>query len=122
MKTYEWLDECFMKQPGTQKEYQPDWQVDKYMLKGKMYAMVGIQDTTGRPMATMKLDPTYSDFLRREYADIIPGYYANKVHWSTVYLDGQVPKTLVQEMVSASHKALLATLSKKAQAEILAQA
>lgn len=119
MSEYGWLDECFMARPGTEKDFKPEWQAHRYMLRGKMYAMTGIHDPTGRPMATMKLEPAYSELLRGQYADIIPGYYMNKQHWSTVFLDGQVPGAQVCEMVAAAHKALLATLSKKAQREIM---
>lgn len=119
MNKYDWLDEYLQKQPGTEKEFQPAWQAYKYMLRGKMYAFIGVNDNNGRPIISLKLEPTYSELLRRQYADIVPGYYMNKIHWSSVYLDGDVPKDVLAEMIQASHKVLLGTLSKKAQAEIL---
>lgn len=119
MEQYEWLDAYLQKQPGTEKQFQPEWQANKYLLRGKMYAYIGVHDPSGRPIITLKLEPVYSDLLRREYSDITPGYYMNKVHWSTVYLDGTVPRDVLADMVKASHKTLLATLSKKAQKEIL---
>ncbi len=96
MKQYGWLDECLQKQPCTEKEFQPLWQAHKYMLRRKMYAYLGVNDQNGRPIVSLKLDPVYSDMLRGEYADIVPGYYMNKVHWSTVYLDGTVPREVVE--------------------------
>lgn len=118
MENYKWLDECLKKQPATKKEFQPAWQAYKYLLCGKMYAYIGVNDQNGKPIITMKLEPVYSDLLRREYADIVPGYYMNKEHWSTVYLDGEVPKEVITDMVNASHKVLLSSLSKKVQHEI----
>ena len=117
--SYQWIEECFLKQPGTEKDFQPEWEVDRYLLRGKMYAMVGIHGPSGRPMVTMKLPPDYSDMLRREHKDIVPGYYSNKVHWSTVFVDGSVPKEVVLQMIPLSHKCLLETFSKKIQQEIL---
>ncbi len=83
-----------------------------------MYAYIGMQDIVGRPIITMKLEPVYSDIMRKEYDDIFPGYYMNKVHWSTVYLDGEVEKNVLFDMVSAAHEVVYSSLSNKAQREI----
>ena len=122
MKGYQWLDECLQKQPASEKEFQPAWQAYKYLLRGKMYAFMGVNDQNGRPILTLKLEPVYSDMLRRNYADVVPGYYMNKIHWSTVYLDGEVPREVVSDMVQASHRVMFLSLSKKAQREISAYA
>lgn len=86
-----------------------------------MYAYIGVNDQNKRPIVTLKLEPVYSDMLRRQYADIVPGYYMNKLHWSTAYLDGEVPQEVLSEMVSASYKLMISSLSKKAQSEILGE-
>ena len=119
MESYQWLDELLLKQPATEKEFQPAWQAYKYLLRGKMYAYIGINDQNKRPIITLKLESLYSDMLCREYHDIVPGYYMNKLHWSTVYLDSDVPREVISGMVHAAHKLVLASLSKKAQQEIL---
>ncbi len=119
MQNYQWLDDYLQKQPGTEKQFQPAWQAYKYMLRGKMYAYVGVNDGNGRPVVTLKLEPAYSELLRGQYADIVPGYYMNKIHWSTVYLDGAVPRDVLADMARAAHKTVLSTLSGKAQREIL---
>lgn len=119
MKNYRWLDEYLQKQPATKKEFQPAWQAYKYLLQGKMYAYIGVNDQNGRPIITLKLEPVYSDMLRREYADIVPAYYMNKVHWSTAYLDGDVPREVLADMVLASHGVVFSSLAKKAQKELL---
>ena len=53
MKNYQWLDEYLQKQPSTEKEYQPAWQAYKYLLCGKMYAYIGVDDRNGRPVITL---------------------------------------------------------------------
>ncbi len=118
MENYRWLDEYLKKQPATEKEFQPAWQAYKYLLRGKMYAYIGVNDKNKRPIITLKLEPLYNDMLRREYADIVPGYYMNKVHWSSVYLDGEVPREVLADMVYTSYKVVLMSLSNKAQREI----
>lgn len=118
MESYRWLDELLLVQPATEKAFQPTWQAYKYVLRGKMYAYIGIDDKNGRPIITLKLEPLYSDMLRQAYIDIVPGYYMNKLHWSTVYLDSDVPHEVIADMARASHKLVLSSLSKKAQREI----
>lgn len=121
MANYWWLDELLLEQPATEKVFQPAWQAYRYTLRGKMYAYIGVNDKNDRPIITLKLEPAFSDMLRREYVDVVPGYYMNKVHWSTVYLDGEVPREALADMVHASYCALLSTLSKKARQEILGE-
>ena len=104
MKSYQWLDECLQKQPSTEKEFQSAWQAYKYLICGKMYAYIGIDDRNGRPIITLKLEP---------------GYYMNQLHWSTVYLDGNVPQDVLADIVYASYKLVRSSLSKKVQQEIL---
>lgn len=118
LKVYQWLDECLLKQPCTVKEFQPAWQATKYLLCGKMYAYIGMNDRNGRPIITLKLEPAFSDMLRSKYEDIVPGYYMNKVHWSSIYLDGNIPQDLLGDIVYASYKLVRSSLSKKAQQEI----
>ena len=113
MKNYQWLDDCLQKQPSTEKEFQPAWQAYKYLLCGKMYAYIGIDDRYGRPIVTLKQDPVFSDMLRSKYEDIVPGYYMNKLHWSTIYLDGTVPQEVLTDIVHASYKLVRSSLSKR---------
>lgn len=115
MEQYQWLDECLQKQPSTEKEFQPAWQAYKYLLCGKMYAYIGIDDRNGRPIVTLKLEPSFSDMLRSKYEDIVPGYYMNKIHWSTAYLDGNIPQDVIADLVYASYQLVRSSLSKKAQ-------
>ena len=57
--------------------------------------------------------------MRQQYADIIPGYYMNKVHWNSVKADGEVPDDLLKDMLDKSYQLVLSSLSKKKQNEIL---
>lgn len=121
MEKYRWLDESMQQQPATERVFQSAWQAYRYLIRGKMYAYLGVNDQNDRPILTLKLEPLYSEMLRREYEDIVPGYYMNKLHWSMVYLDGTVPQDVIIDMVHAAHKVLLSSLSKKAQREILGE-
>jgi predicted DNA-binding protein (MmcQ/YjbR family) len=116
---YEWLDVYLRSKKGAEKDYKEEWGATRYMLRGKMFAMQ-TSHKDGREIITLKLEPSHGQLLRDEYADIIPGYYMNKEHWNSVYLDGEVPDDLLQEIIDESHELILASLSKKARQEILA--
>ncbi len=69
----------------------------------------------GNPILNVKLEPAMGEMLRQQYTDIIPGYYMNKEHWNSVYLEGEVPDDLLRDLIDRSHRLILSSLSKKAQ-------
>ena len=115
---YPWLDEYCLGKPGVEKDYKPEWEATRYLIRGKMFAMAG-RHKDGRAIFTVKLEPAFGDALRRQFPDVIPGYYMNKVHWNSLYLDGAVPGDIVRDMADRGHALILASLPKKVQAEIL---
>ena len=115
---YPWLEEYCTAKQGAVREYKEEWEATRYMIGGKMFALQ-CDDNTGRPVITLKLLPEDGVFLRKQYEDIIPGYYMNKEHWNSVYLDGSVPDHIVRDMIDQSYSILFASLTKKAQKEIV---
>jgi len=118
---YGWLDEFFLSQVGVTTDYKPEWQATRYFIGGKMFAMCG-GDKYGKPIVTLKLEPAHGQALRQQYEHIVPGYYMNKEHWNSLYLEGDVPDDVLQAMVKESYQLILKSLSKKAQSEIDLQA
>lgn len=118
---YDWLDDYCLTQAGATKEYKPEWDATRYMVGGKMFALWG-GDKAGKRIITLKLDPVEGNMLRRQHKDIVPGYYMNKVHWNSLYLEGDVPDDVVKHMVCESHQLILESLSKKRQKEIAEEA
>ena len=114
---YEWLDGYCLSKVGAEKDFKEEWQATRYMLKGKMFAMQG-GDKEGKPIITLKLEPPHGQFLRQEYKDIIPGYYMNKEHWNSLYLEGDVPNEVLKDMVDKSYQLIFNALPKKLQKEI----
>ncbi|MDL2207013.1 MmcQ/YjbR family DNA-binding protein [Eubacteriales bacterium OttesenSCG-928-N13] len=117
---YAWTDEYLLQKPGVEKDFKAEWGSWRYMIRGKMLVMQG-GDKTDRPILTIKLDPALSELLRAQYEQIVPGYYSNKTHWSSLYLDGeaQVPDETVRGMLDNAHELILNGLSKKIREEIL---
>lgn len=115
---YEWLDAYCLAKKGVTKDFQPEWQATRYWIGEKMFAMLG-GDREGKPIITMKLEPDYSSFLRQSFSDIVPGYYMNKEHWSSLYLEGSVPDEVLREMLDHAYLLVLHKFSAKKQKEIL---
>lgn len=115
---YPWLDAYCLAKKGCEKDYKEEWHAWRYMLGGKMFAMQGT-DKDDNSIITLKIEPSYGAELRKEYKDIVPGYYMNKLHWNSVRLDGDVPDNILKEMVDESYLILMSSLPKKLQKELL---
>lgn len=115
---YEWVDEYCLSKKGTEKDYKIEWEATRYMIRGKMFVMQG-GDKEGKPIITVKLDPAMGERLRKQYQDIVPGYYMNKAHWNSLYLEGEVPDDILKKMLDDSYYLVLNSLSKKVQNEVL---
>lgn len=117
---YEWFDDYCMDKPGVVKDYKEEWGAFRYMVGGKLFVLLG-GDKTGKPIASLKAEPALGLMLRDQYPDIIPGYYLNKEHWNSVYMEGNVPDDVLRMLVDESYKLVLAGLPKKVQREIAGQ-
>ena len=116
---YDLFEDYCKSKKGVIKDYKPEWDVHRYMLRDKMFIMHG-GDKEGREIITLKLDPMYGQFLREQYNGVIvPGYYMNKEHWNSVYVDGNVPDDVLRDMADTSYGVILSGFSKKIQYEIL---
>ena len=116
---YDWLDEYLLSKTKAEKDFKEEWGATRYTLNGKMFALRG-GDKAGEPLISFKLEPEFSYLLREQYAGvIIPGYYLNKEHWSSMYLAGDVPDDVVRKMADQSYRLIFESLTKKARTEIL---
>ncbi|WP_070121260.1 MmcQ/YjbR family DNA-binding protein [Bacillus marinisedimentorum] len=103
---------------GTTHDYKPEWSADRYHIGGKMYAMMG-GDAEGTPIVSLKCDPERTEILRDTYEGIFPGYYMNKTHWNSIYLDANLPDGLLEELISHSYTLVFNKLTKKMQKQVL---
>jgi predicted DNA-binding protein (MmcQ/YjbR family) len=79
-----------------------------YKVRGKVFAIMPLE--SDRPAVTLKSAPDDTAELVREHAAITPGYHMNKRHWITVDLEGSLPEGLVEELITTSYRAVIATL------------
>ena len=116
---YEWIDEYLLEKKGVTKDIQEEWNWIRYHIGGKMFAAICRDDDNIPVYITLKLDPLEGEYLRKEYEDIIPGYYMNKTHWNSVKADGEVPDDVMKDLLDKAYTIVFENLTKKMQKEIL---
>lgn len=85
-----------------------------YKVKGKMFAICGIDDFE---FVNLKCDPEKAIELREQHPQITPGYHMNKAHWNSVLI-GEIPQKLAKELITHSYELVKSGLPKKVQLEI----
>lgn len=119
------LDALLRTNAGVTKDYKAEWEWDRYMVGGKMFAAMCQPGEThaaeyaGHPLLTLKCDPLESESLQREFADILPGFYTNKQNWVSIRLDGNVPDGVIEQLSVRAYALIFEKLTKKMQKEIL---
>ncbi|MDR1344042.1 MAG: MmcQ/YjbR family DNA-binding protein [Tannerellaceae bacterium] len=115
---YDFIQAYCLSKKGAEEDYKQEWGVIRYSVRGKMFVLVG-NDSEGRAIISVKHTPEHGKELREKYADIVPGYYLNKMHWSSVFMNGNLPETVLKQMLDESYELVFRSLSKKARNEIL---
>lgn len=77
----------------------PDWEVFK--VRDKVFMLM--TETTGEPIVILKADPQDSTALQEQHAYITPGYHMNKKHWITVNPSSDLPRQLLDDLVTDSY-------------------
>ena len=121
---YQWLDSYLLQKPGAERDFKIEWQWHRYLVRGKMFAAVCTPGREhplhrGRTMVILKCAPLLAELFRQKYPDVVPGFYCDKRHWNSVYLDGEVPDDVLRQMCDMSYLLVLKKLPKKVQREIL---
>ena len=70
----------------------------------------------------MKCEPELAIALRAEYPeDILPGFYMNKTHWNTIFLNGSLSQDQLEQFCDRSYQLIFSKLTKKRQRELTAE-
>ncbi|MDR1003402.1 MAG: MmcQ/YjbR family DNA-binding protein [Prevotellaceae bacterium] len=86
-----------------------------FKVMGKMFAYIDIAPKDGVFRACMKCDPERSVALRAEYAGVTSGIHTPHAAWNAVYLESDVPDTLIAELIKHSADEVISHLPKKRQ-------
>lgn len=122
---YDWLDGYLRSMPGAEHDYKLEWQWDRYMVRGKLFAAVtappeGMKDQryNGHPLINLKCDSRLSAGFRESYPEILPGFYMDKRTWIAVPLDGGIPEEVLRELCGLSYKLVVEKLPKYVQKQL----
>ncbi len=116
---YDWMDAYLLSKRAVTKDLQVEWNWIRYKIGDRMFAAILLDDDDRPVYINLKLEPTEGEFLRRQYDDIIPGYYSDKRCWNSVMPDGAVPDALLKSLLDKSYRLVLAGFPKAKQREIL---
>ena len=104
MKTRKEALEYGLSFPNTYQDapfHDPNWQLVRLKKSKKVFLWTYERD--GFINLNVKLDPEWRDFWRSTYASVIPGWHQNKEHWSTIILDGSIPRKDIERMIAESY-------------------
>ena len=104
MKTRKEALEYGLSFPNTYQDapfHDPNWQLVRVKKSNKVFLWTYERD--GFINLNVKLDPEWRDFWRSTYSSVIPGWHQNKEHWSTIILDGSIPRKDIERMIAESY-------------------
>lgn len=90
-----------------------------FKVMDKMFAFISLEPKDGNFFTNLKCDPEKAIDLRERYNGIEAGYHMNKKMWNSVYLDSDVPDSLIRELVLHSVEEVIKKLPKIRQQEYL---
>ena len=112
------IEEYCLSKKGVEFDYKPEWEATRGQIHNKMFILIG-GDKEKREIVSLKCEPLMAEVYRKEYEDVIAGYYLNKVHWNSIYIDGAVPNSVLKEMIDMSYNLVLQSLPKKIKEQYL---
>lgn len=126
MNRYPWIDEYLISKPGVTKDYKVEWEWLRYKVGDKLFAIILHPSDKYDPMyankdlISLKCDPILAELLRKEYDEVMPGFYCDKRIYNSIDLGGTIPDDRLKLMIDESYGMAFGKLTKKLQKEILA--
>ncbi|MDR1724563.1 MAG: MmcQ/YjbR family DNA-binding protein [Tannerella sp.] len=112
------LREICLSVPGVEESLPFDEDTPVYKVMGKMFAYYGLTPKDGRFVVSMKCDPERSADLRDRYTGVSKAIHAgDNLKWNSVYIQSDVPDSLIRELVYHSADEVIKALPRKKQAE-----
>lgn len=117
MSREEQIDACFLKLSRVETDFKLEWDAQRFLLCGKMFAMRGL-NKEGQKILTIKLPPQEGAYYRENFEFVMEGYYMNKVHWISIFYE-QCEQSFIEGIIEKAYDSFLHTLPKKVQQEFL---
>ena len=107
---FDTLRDYLLNKPGATEDFPFDSVTLVIKVCGKIFALTNI---TADPLrVNLKCDPLKAEYLRENYAAVLPGYHMNKRHWNTVVLDGSIAEAEIRSMIDESYELVVKGLPK----------
>ncbi|MGX7023336.1 MmcQ/YjbR family DNA-binding protein [Vagococcus hydrophili] len=101
--------------------YREDWDCIYFDLLGKQFGMMS-KNADEDSLITLKGEPEVNEVLRETYEDVVPGYYANKKHWNSIYLKStEISDEEIKRMIQTSYELVWKKLPAKVRKELSEQ-
>ncbi len=114
MNIEQFRDYC-LSYPGVTEGFPFDESTLVFKVMGKMFAITDVDDFE---FINLKCDPDRALILREQYEEIKPGWHMNKAHWNSVYPDGSLEDSFIEELIDHSYELIVASLPKKKKEEL----
>lgn len=117
--TFEYFRDFCLSLPEAEEAMPFDDEILVYKISGKIFACTNIRDFH---RVAVKCEPNVAIELRDKYSDIRPAWHFNQRHWNDVYLNGDLPREVIQEQILNSYQLVASkTVTPKAERERLAK-
>lgn len=87
-----------------------------FKVGSKMFGLAWLG--SGEACINLKCDPDRAIELREHYDAVEPGYHMNKVHWNTIYLDRDLGRESICQLIQHSYELVYQSLSKREKASL----
>ncbi|MDR1738609.1 MAG: MmcQ/YjbR family DNA-binding protein [Candidatus Symbiothrix sp.] len=97
------LRECCLAVKGVEECMPFNDDTPVYKVMGKMFAYFGLTPKDGKFVVSLKCDPERSAALRDKYSGVgKPIHSADTLKWNSVYIESDVPDSVIAELVAHS--------------------
>ncbi|HCM90879.1 MULTISPECIES: MmcQ/YjbR family DNA-binding protein [Vagococcus] len=100
--------------------YREDWDCIYFDVHGKQFGLMS-KEASQEAFITLKGNPEVNEILRETSEDIIPGYYANKKHWNSIFLKTtDITDEEIEKMIENSYQLVWEKFPARVRKELLA--
>lgn len=116
MNIEEFREYCLSKK-GADESFPFNQDILVFKIMGKMFAYGSLSPKDGRIRMNLKCNEERSVELRDKYNGIQRGDHTQGLKWNSVYIDSDVPNSVIRELIDHSLQEVINNLPKKKQIE-----
>lgn len=118
MNIEEFRDYCLSKK-GASESFPFNQDILVFKVMEKMFAYGTLSPKDGKIRMNLKCNPELSIELRDKYVGIVRGDHTKGPMWNSVYIESDVPDSIIKQLVDYSLEEVVKRLPKKKQLEYL---